>query len=77
MPLIKNIEDPSFVKQLDLLDHRNQFVREIASVILTSGDGFESVLSLANRVYDRHCSPRPGLVNPRRFCRPARTALSA
>jgi hypothetical protein len=57
MPLIRHIEDPRFVKQLDGLNHRNQFIRELASAILQENDGFESVLSLANRVYDRHCSP--------------------
>jgi hypothetical protein len=61
MPLIRNIEDPKFVKQLDGLNHRNRFIRELASAILHENDGFESVLSLANRVYDRHCSPRAGL----------------
>lgn len=61
MPLIRNIEDHKFVKQLDGLNHRNQFIRELASAILQENDGFESVLSLANRVYDKHCSPRAGL----------------
>jgi hypothetical protein len=27
---------------------------------LHENSGFESVLNLANRVYDRHCSPRAG-----------------
>jgi hypothetical protein len=59
MLLIRNIEDPRFVEQLNGLDHRNQFIHELASVILTGNDGFESVFSLANRVYDRHSKPRP------------------
>jgi hypothetical protein len=77
MPLIRNVEDPRFVKQLDGINHRMQFIRELASVILPAQDGFESVLSIANRVYDRHCSPQAGLLNRRRFDEPARTALIA
>jgi hypothetical protein len=59
MFLIRNTEDPRFVEQLNGLDHRNQFIHELATVILTGNDGFESVFSLANRVYDRHSKPRP------------------
>jgi hypothetical protein len=73
MPLSRNIEDPKFVKQLDMLDHRNQFIRELAIAILPDRAGFESVSSIANRVYDRHCSAL-------RNCgcdRQERTALSA
>lgn len=61
MPLIRNIEDPKFARQLDGLSHRNRFIRELACAILLENDSFESVLSLANRVYDRHCSPPAGL----------------
>jgi hypothetical protein len=60
MPLIRNIEDRRFAQQLDGLNHRSQFIREIASAILHENSGFESVLNLANRVYDRHCSPGAG-----------------
>jgi len=77
MPLIRNIEDPRFVRQLDGLNHRSQFIRELASVILPGHEGFESIWSIANRVYDRHCSSQAGVLNRRRFERPARTALSA
>jgi hypothetical protein len=77
MPLTLNIEDPRFVKQLDGLNHHHQFIHELASVILMADDGFESVWSLANRVYDRHCSPKAGLRNRRRVDPPARTAISA
>ena len=73
--LIRNIEDPRFVKQLDGLNHRNQFIRELASAILPQDSGFESVWSIANRVYDRHCSPRSESLTA--FDRPARTALIA
>ena len=61
MPLIRNIEDPRFAKQLDGLSRRTQFIHEIASVVLTGQLARESVLNLANRVYDRHCSPRAEL----------------
>jgi hypothetical protein len=72
MPLIRNIEDPKFVKQLDGLSHRNQFIRELAHAILQDNDGFESVLNLANRVYDRHCSPRADLSAHRTYTQPTR-----
>lgn len=71
MPLIRNIEDPKFAKQLDMLDQRNQFIHELAIAILSNHSGFESVWTIANRVYDRHCSAL-------RICdRQERTALSA
>ena len=35
MPLIRNIEDPRVVTQIDGLSRRNQFIREIASAILS------------------------------------------
>lgn len=77
MTLIVNIEEPRLVKQLDILDHRNQFLRELASIILTGHHGFESVWSIANRVYDRHYSPQAGLLNSRGVDCSERTALSA
>jgi hypothetical protein len=77
MPLIRNTEDPRFVKQMDMLDHRYQFIREMARIVLPEHEGFESVWSIANRVYDRHCSPHSGSLKRRRFDQPERTALSA
>ena len=77
MPLIGNIEDPRFAKQLDGLNHRNQFIHDLASVILPGHDGFESVWSIANRVYDRHSSPRAGSLNRSRGEQPRIVALSA
>jgi hypothetical protein len=76
MPLIRNIEDPRFVEQLNGLDHRNQFIRELASVILPGNDDFESVFSLANRVYDRHYKSRPELISHPGFDR-SQVPLSA
>lgn len=77
MPLIRNIDDLMFVKQLDVLNRRSQFIRELAAVILPVRDGFESVWSIANRVYDLHCSARAGLLNPGGADRAAKTALIA
>ena len=75
MPLIRNIEDARFVKQLDRLEHNNQFIRELARIVLAEREGFESVWCIANRVYDRHSSPQSESLN--RFCHPETTALSA
>lgn len=78
MFLIRNIiEDPGLDGQWDALDLRYRFIRELASVILPSSDGFETVLRLANQVYDRHCSPQAGWLNGCHFDRPVGTALSA
>jgi hypothetical protein len=77
MPLIRNIEDPRVVTQIDGLQCRNQFIREIASAILSQNAGFESVLSIANRVYDRHCSPQARLSDRVKFDGSRITALSA
>jgi len=76
MPLIRNIEDPRVVTQMDGLNRRNQFIREIAIAILPQNAGFESVLSIANRVYDRHCAPQPR-ADRVGFDRSRITALSA
>ena len=75
MPLTRNIriEDPRFVR----LDRRHQFVRDLARVILADHDGFENVWSIANRVYDRHCSTPAGSPDRGHFDDLERTALSA
>jgi hypothetical protein len=72
---ISNIEDARFVKQLDTLENRDQFIRELARIVLAEDKGFESVWTLANRVYDRHRSPQSESLN--RFCQTETTALSA
>jgi len=77
MPLIRNIEDPRVVRQIDGLQCRNQFIREIASAILPQNAGFESVLSIANRVYDRHCSTQARKSDRVRLDGSRTTALSA
>jgi len=78
MPLSRNIsDDPRLVTQLDLLDGRNQFIRELARILLAEHEEVESVWSIANRVYDRHSSPQSGSRKCRSFDQPAPTALSA
>ena len=77
MPLIRNIEDPRVVTQMDGLNRRNQFIRELAIAILPETRGFESVLSIANRVYDRHCSLQARRSDRVRFDGSRMTALSA
>jgi hypothetical protein len=77
MPLIRNIDDLRFVKQLDVLNHRRQFVYELASAILPAHDGFHSVCKLANRVYDLHCAPWAGRSDRSIVARSGMTALSA
>lgn len=77
MPLIRNIEDPRVVTQIDGLNRRNQLIRELAIAILPETRGFESVLSIANRVYDRHCSPQARRSDRVRFDGSRMTALSA
>jgi hypothetical protein len=77
MPLIRQIDDLRFLQQLDVLDHRNQFIRELANVILPVHDGFESVWTITNRVYDLHCSPRTTRSDRSSFTKSKMTALSA
>ena len=77
MPLIRNIEDPRVVTQIDGLNRRNQLIRELAIAILPETRGFESVLSIANRVYDRHCAPQARRSDRVRFDGSRMTALSA
>lgn len=76
MPLSIAFEDRSFAEQLDVLDRRNQFIRALASAILPENYSFETLGSIANRVYDRHRSPK---LESRRYDldRLDRTALSA
>jgi hypothetical protein len=55
MPSLPHSEDPRFGKQLKRLEHFHQFICEVAGAVLQSKD-YESVWSITNRVYDRHCS---------------------
>jgi hypothetical protein len=65
-----------FEKQLKRLEYFNQFIREVAAAILPGKD-FESVWSIANRVYDRHCSSTVRLLARSGTDESTMTALSA
>lgn len=65
-----------FAKQLKRLEHFNQFIREVAVAVLPGKD-FESVWSIANRVYDRHCSSTVGFLGRHADGESRMTALSA
>jgi hypothetical protein len=70
-------EDARFAKQLNRLDHFNRFISEIATAIVSSNDEFENVLSAANRVYDRYCSPKVRFMSRPDLDQSSRTAMSA
>lgn len=79
MPLIMNIQDvrfaeARFARELSVLNHRAEFIREMARVVLANNNGYESVWTIANRVYERHCSPQADRMGRSRF---DQTALSA
>jgi hypothetical protein len=68
-------EDSVFANQLTRLDHFNQFISGIATALVAGNQDFESVWSIANRVYEEHCSPKVRYMsNPGRQ---QNTALSA
>jgi hypothetical protein len=77
MSSIRDHEDPRFAKQLNRLDHFNRFISEIATVIVSGNDDFENVWSIANRVYDRYCSPKVRFMTRPGLDESGRTALSA
>ena len=79
MPLTRifGVDHSGFANDLDSLEGRQQFIRELAAVILPAHEGFESVWSVANRVYDRHCPPSAGSFKRRHYERPSGIALSA
>jgi hypothetical protein len=77
MSSIPQHEDARFAKQLNRLDHFNRFLSEVATAIVTGNDEFESVWSMANRVYDRYCSPKVRFMSRPDLDKTRRTALSA
>ena len=77
MSSIPKHEDPRFAKQLQRLEHVNQFICEIATAVISANDDFESVWSVANRVYDRYCSPKVRFMTRPDLDESERTALSA
>jgi hypothetical protein len=74
-PIVRG-EDSRFEKQLNRLNHLNQLISEVASLILPGSEDYETVWSIANRVYDRHCSPKLRFMTHSGLDEP-RTALSA
>jgi hypothetical protein len=70
-------EDPRFAKQLNKLDLFNQFLCDVASVIVSGNDSFESVWTIANQVYDRHYSAKVTFMTRSGLDESGRTALSA
>jgi hypothetical protein len=77
MSSIPQHEDARFAKQLNRLDHFNRFISEVATAIVSGNGEFESVFSVANRVYDRYCSPKVRFMSRRDLDESGRTALSA
>jgi hypothetical protein len=76
MSPIAREENSRFDKQLNRLDHFHQFISEVAGLILLGNQGYETVWNIANRVYDRHCSPKVRFITHPDLDEP-RTALSA
>jgi len=70
-------EDSRFATQLTRLDHFNQFISGIATAIAAGNDDFESVWSIANRVYEEHCSPKVRFMPNSGLDRSRNAALSA
>ena len=77
MSSIPKHEDPRFAKQLQRLEQVNQFVGQIATAVVAGNDDFESVWSVANRVYDRYCSPKVRFMTRPDLDESERAALSA
>ena len=70
-------EDPRLARDLNKLDRFNQFICDVATVIVSGNDSFESVWTTANQVYDRHCSAKVRFMTRSSLDQSGRTALSA
>jgi len=77
MTPIRATEDSVFANQLTRLDHFNQFISGIATALVAGNQDFESVWSIANRVYEEHCSPKVRYMTNSGLDRQQNTALSA
>lgn len=75
MTPIRATEDSVFDNQLTRLEHFNQFISGIATAMVAGNQDFESVWSIANRVYEEHCSPKVRYMS--NHGRQQNTALSA
>jgi len=69
-------EDSRFAKQLKRLEHFHQFICDVAGAVLP-GRNFESVWSIANRVYDRYSSSPVRFLSRSQPDESGMTALSA
>ena len=58
MSPIRARENTGLATQLSQLSQFNLFISEVASAIVAGNHDFESVWSIANRVYDQHCSTK-------------------
>jgi len=70
-------ENARFAAELNHLGQFNDFISEIAAAIVASDQDFESVWSIANRVYDRHARPKLRFIKHASFDQSKTTALSA
>jgi hypothetical protein len=70
-------EDPSLAKQLQHLEHINQFLCQITTAILLDNQAFESVWSTANEIYDRYHSTQVRLMSHPDFDASGTHALNA
>jgi len=77
MSLVRATEDRRFATQLNRLEHFNQFISGIATAIVAGNHDFESVWSIANRVYEEHCSPKVRFMTNSSLDQSRNTALSA
>ena len=70
-------EDSRFSTQLSRLDQFHRFISDTAAAIVPGNNEFESVWSIANRVYDRHCSSKVKFMTNSGLDQSRNTALSA
>jgi len=73
----RTTEDLRFANQLTRLEHFNQFISGIATAIAAGDHDFESVWSIANRVYERHCSAKVRFMTTSGLDQSRNRALSA
>jgi hypothetical protein len=81
MPPLSAIQDSRLTTQLQRLDQFSHFISDIATAIVATAivagnNEFESVWSIANRVYDSHCSAKVRFITPP-LDQSGTTALSA
>ena len=74
---IRATEDSKFATQLNRLEQSNQFISGIATAMVAGNHDFESVWSIANRVYEQHCSAKVRFITNSGMERSQNTPLSA